>query len=305
MIVRNLSEDWQIAGTAVILGNFDGVHKGHQLLIARAREIVAAKGLQTSVLTFLPHPAKLLLGKDFRLIYTEEEKEAIFAAAGIENYILLPFTEKNKNMAPTEFIEEILLRRLGARAVIAGSDYRFGQKAAGDAGLLMEKLEPLAVRVTILEKLQMQGEDVSSTRLRAAVMQGDLERFEDLTGRRFHLLGRVSTGRQLGRTIGFPTINVIPPAEKLLPPNGVYAAEVIYRGRCYRAVSNVGISPSVPGKPYSVETYIFDFTDTIYGQFVEIRLRRYLRPEMTFASVEELKAQIQRDAAAVKNMSIS
>ena len=95
MIVRNLSEDWQIADTAVILGNFDGVHKGHQLLIARAREIAAAKGLQTSVLTFLPHPAKLLLGKDFRLIYTEEEKETIFAAAGIENYILLPFTEKN------------------------------------------------------------------------------------------------------------------------------------------------------------------------------------------------------------------
>ena len=302
MIVRNLAEDWEIADTAVILGNFDGVHKGHQLLINRAKTIAAAKGLRPAVLTFLPHPAKLLLGKDFRQIYTEVEKEAIFAASGIENYILLPFTEQNKNMAPAAFIEDILLGRLGVKAVIAGSDYRFGQKAAGEAGLLREKLKPLGVEVDILEKLRLRGEDVSSTRLRAAVARGDLTEFKDLTGRDFHLLGQVSAGRQLGRTIGFPTINVIPPAEKLLPPNGVYAAEVIYQAKIYRAISNVGNSPSIAGKPYSVETYIFDFTDTIYGQPVEIRLLRYLRPEMRFASVEELKAQIQKDVAVVKNM---
>lgn len=300
MIIRNLAEHWQIKDTAVILGNFDGVHKGHQLLIDRAKEIAAEKGLQTAVLTFLPHPARLLLGEDFRLIYTEEEKEAIFAASGLANYIVLPFTEKNKNMAPREFIAEILLRRLGAKAVIAGSDYRFGQKAAGDAELLKAALAPLRVRVDILEKLQMQGEDVSSTRLRAAVARGDLPQFEALTGRSFHLLGRVSTGQQLGRTLGFPTINVIPPADKLLPPNGVYAAEVCYQGKCYQAISNVGVSPSIAGKPYAVETHIFDFTETIYGRPVEIRLLHYLRPEIAFASVEELKAQIQKDVAAVR-----
>lgn len=304
MIVRNLSDVWSMTNTAVILGNFDGVHKGHQLLIAKAGELAAAKGLQTAALTFLPHPAKLLLGKDFRLIYTETEKEGIFRESGIENYIVLPFTEENKNMAPAEFIEDILLRRLGVKAVIAGSDYRFGQKAAGDAALLQAKLSPLGVQVEILEKLQMQGQDISSTRLRAAVMRGDLAEFEELTGRRFHLLGQVSTGRQLGRTLGFPTINVIPPAEKLLPPNGVYQTEVIYQGKSYPAISNVGISPSVPNKPYSVETHIFNFTQTIYGQPVEIRWCRYLRPEKTFATVEELKAQIQKDVEEAKKLTI-
>ncbi len=300
MISRNLSDNQTWNNTAVILGNFDGIHRGHQLLLARAKELAAASGLQTAALTFLPHPAKLLSQKDFRLIYTEAEKERLFAHLGLEHYILFPFTEENRNMLPQEFLEEILIKRLGAKAVVVGSDYRFGRRAAGNSAFLLEKLEAAGVKVEVLEKLKAQGEDISSTRLRSAVLAGDLQQFEELTGRSFHVLGRVSHGRQLGRTIGFPTVNILPPEEKLLPPNGVYVSQVLWQDKCYFAVSNLGVSPSIENKPYSIEAHILDFEEMIYGEELEIRFLAYLRPEITFASLEDLKLQIQNDVAAAR-----
>ncbi|RRD94002.1 bifunctional riboflavin kinase/FAD synthetase [Clostridiales bacterium COT073_COT-073] len=300
MIIKDTTENLRLSEIVVILGNFDGIHRGHNLLVEKAKQIGLENGLKTAVLTFAPHPLKVFVGEEFRLIYTEEEKIALFAEIGLDYYILFPFTEEHRNMSPDSFIQDILLDKLGVRAVVVGSDYHFGKKAAGNAAMLKEVLMTKGITVEVMEKLQDHGQDISSTRLRSAIQTGNLKEFEELTGRHFHIRGKVRDGQKLGRTIGFPTANLIPDSDKMLPPNGVYLSEVIYQGQAYRGLSNIGISPSLENRPYSVETFILNFQEKIYGQEIEVRFLEYLRPEISFASLEELKAQITKDVELVK-----
>lgn len=301
MVTKHTAEEWKLSDTVIILGNFDGIHKGHQLLIEKALAYAGQHNLKTAVLTFLPHPSKLFGVKGFRLIYTEAEKELLFEKAGLDYYIIFPFNEESRSMSPEDFMESILRDKLGIRAVVVGSDYRFGKKAAGDVNLLRSTLEPLGIGVIVLDKLQNAEQDISSTRLRNVINEGELNRFEELTGRRFHIMGEVVHGEKLGRQIGFPTANLIPDEDKLLPPNGVYYVKVTWNNQVLYGLSNVGISPSLEGRPYSVETYIFDFEEEIYGQIIEVEFLEFMRPEMHFDSIEKLRLQIEQDVLAIKN----
>lgn len=300
MVIRNTADNWTISNTVVILGNFDGIHNGHQLLVDTSLKIAEEMSLQTAVFTFLPHPSKFFGSQNFRLIYTEEEKQELFESCGLDYYILFPFNEENRNLSPEDFVDKILLKKLGAKAIVVGSDYRFGQKAMGNTETLKELLEPHGVKVKVLDKLQTNGEDISSTKLRKSIEEGDLQLFERLTGRKFHLNGIVISGHQLGRELGFPTANVLPDSEKLLPPNGVYLTNVIYNGNTHIALSNVGISPSLENRPYSVESYILDFNKDIYGEKISVEFVKFLRPEIKFSNVNDLKEQIGRDVALIR-----
>lgn len=301
MITKNTVENWNLTNTVAILGNFDGIHKGHQLLISTAKKYAVQNGLQTAALTFLPHPSKHFGVNNFKLIYTEQEKETLFSQMGMDYYINFPFHEENRSMSPEAFIQDILLGKLGVKAVVIGSDFRFGKKAAGDVSLLKETLGPLGIEVIALDKIRSSGEDISSTRLRTEIAKGNLKEFEQLTGRKFHINGEIIHGKKLGRKIGFPTANILPACDKLLPPNGVYLTEVVWRGKKWQALSNVGISPSLEGRPYAVESYILDFDEDIYGERIDVYFVEYLRPEMQFDSIEELKKQIQKDVFDITN----
>lgn len=295
MIIKNTSENWTLSDMVLVLGNFDGVHLGHQLLIDKAKQIGREKGLKTGVLTLDPHPSKLFIGDKFQLIYTEAEKQELFTAQGLDYYILFPFDEESRNMIPQDFIQDILLDKIGVKAVVVGKDYRFGKKAAGGTDLLKDILAKKGVWVEVVDKLKMSDQDISSTYLRQAIKTGDLDRFTALTGRHFHISGRVENGQKLGRRISFPTTNLLPPKDKILPPNGVYLSEVIIHQKKYKGLSNVGISPSLDNKPYAVETYILDFDQEIYGLNILVSFVKFLRPEIKFSRLEDLKAQIERD----------
>lgn len=301
MITKSTVDNWTLTDTVAILGNFDGIHKGHQLLISTAKEYAAQKGLKTVVLTFLPHPSKHFGVNNFKLVYTEQEKETLFSTLGIDYFVIFPFHEESRSMSPEAFLKGILQDKLGVKAVVVGSDFRFGKKAVGNVELMKEYFSPLGIEVMSLSKMQSSGDDISSTRLRNEVSQGNLDAFEMLTGRKFHITGEIIHGKKLGRKIGFPTANILPSYDKLLPPNGVYLTEIVWRGRKFSALTNVGISPSLEDRPYAVESYILDFEEDIYGEIMDVYFIRYLRPEIQFDSIEELKIQIQKDVSDITN----
>ena len=282
--------------TAVALGKFDGIHRGHQKLI---RELFRDKGEDEKavVFTFQRPPGTFLSGKPGQVLLTKEEKRRHMAELGVDTMIEYPFTEAVCHMEPEAFVEEILVRGLHVKKIAAGPDFGFGYRRRGNAELL-EKLAPrYGYEVKIIEKERAaDGREISSTLIREELAAGNMELVNALLGYPFSVWGKVVHGNHLGRTFGMPTINQIPEKEKLLPPNGVYASVVKLGGRSYQAVTNVGYKPTIAGEyPRGVETYIFGFDKDVYGRTAQVQLLHYQRQERKFPSAEELKAQLARD----------
>ena len=211
--------------------------------------------------------------------------------------IACPFTDEIRNMTARRFVEEILVERLHAKQVVAGVDFRFGYQRSGNVEVLQELSREYGYELTVLEKEQDHGQVISSTLIREKLAQGDMERVNRLLGYPFHVTGEVVHGARLGRTIGMPTINLLPGAGKLLPPNGVYASETEIDGILYPGVTNIGYKPTVSGAHVcGVETYLLDVSGNFYGKTARVRLYSYQRPERKFHSVEELTEQMHRDA---------
>lgn len=291
-----MNENVQLPRTAVVLGNFDGIHKGHCLLIKKAKEIAREEGISTAVFTFQPHPTFVLTNKPpVDLIYDDIEKEYIMDKEGLDYYIILPFSKDVANMSPHQFIEEIILKKLNASVVIIGADYHFGKNRAGNYSMLIEYSKNYDFDVDVIHKLKYLGREVSSTWIREEIKQGNLELANELMGRNFLFRGEVVHGKQLGTKIGFPTANLIPNISKLLPPNGVYLSSIEMDNKTYKAITNIGLKPTVDGESVTVESHILDFNQDIYGKVINVNLQRYLRPEKRFDSIERLKKQISND----------
>ncbi len=287
--------------TAVTLGNFDGLHLGHRSLIRLMKQFAEEEGLKSVVFSFSPHP-KLVFGKDedFALIMSPEEKCFAIEQMGVDAYVEYPFDKEFASMSPEDFANELIFGQMNCKVLVVGENYHFGKNGAGDYALLHRLGEEKGVKVIAVPFVRYQNERVSSSRIRQCLVEKDLEDANCMLTEPYFILGKVAEGKKLGRTIGFPTVNIVAHPLKLFPPNGVYATKTLYRGKYYYGVTNIGKNPTVNGTQKIVETYLFDFNQMIYGETLQIFFYEFLRSEKKFASVEELQQQIAINAEQTK-----
>ncbi len=277
--------------SVVTLGKFDGLHRGHQKLI---REVLRLqdKGLYGIAFTIAPEENPALL--------TPQEKGELFEAFGIDCMMRCPYVPEILGMEPEAFVSEVLVEQMKARYIVVGTDFRFGHRRRGDAALLEELQGKYGFRLIVVEKERHEGREISSTYIREVLSDADMELANCLLGYAYPVTGVVEHGQRLGRRIGMPTINLIPDRRKLLPPKGVYFSEVVSdRFRC-RGVTNIGCKPTVGGEALGVETHLYGVREDLYGESMKVMLKHFRRPEQRFASVDDLKAQMQRDIQAGK-----
>jgi len=279
------------------IGFFDGMHRGHQA-IAKAALSMRRPGWRSGVLTFANHPASFLRpGMEPPMLATPEERIARFAAAGFEECFFLPFDEAMSTLSAQAFLER-LVDGLGTRGVAVGATFRFGHKREGDVARMRAFFESRRVTFSAVENVEEEGERISSTRIRALVADGSMELADALLGNSYELRGRVELGFGRGHDLGFPTANLSVPA-KLLPKDGVYAATARHDGRDHAALVSIGTNPQFDGTKRTIEVWLRDFHETIYGHELAVRDLRYVREQRVFASLDELIAQMQTDLEAV------
>ena len=275
------------------LGKFDGLHRGHKLLMDSVFE-KASGGLATAVFTFDIPPKQSSLHEQ-KVITTNEEKRRLFFERGLDYLIECPFTEEIMHMEAEKFIEE-MVRRLKVKWVIAGTDFRFGHNRRGDYHMLQQYADVYGYRVRVVQKMQYQGRDISSTYIREELLKGNMELANELLGYAYFIQGKITHGNQIGRTIGFPTVNILPPQNKLLPPFGVYVSRIEIEGQCYQGITNIGKKPTIDrDSPAGAETYIYDFHRDVYGKQARVSILAFVRPEMKFDGIDSLRRQLEKD----------
>ncbi|MBA3460597.1 MAG: bifunctional riboflavin kinase/FAD synthetase [Deltaproteobacteria bacterium] len=286
-------------GSAVAIGNFDGVHAGHRALIDRARELARTHGVKSAALTFDPHPIELLSpGTAPPKLTSLERRLELMAAAGLDAVLVEPFTRELASLAPDAFIDRVVLGALGARAIIVGYDFSYGAGRAGSTEALRAHGERAGVEVAIVSAVDVGGEVVSSTRIRRALDAGDVVRAEQLLGRRWDVDGVVVHGAKRGRAIGVPTANISPASDLPVAP-GIYAVTLsVEGGPELPAVASLGTNPTfVEGGRLVLEVHVLDWEGDLYDRRVRTTFVAWLRPEQKFDSVDSLIAQIRRDIA--------
>lgn len=285
---------------AITLGKFDGLHRGHQKLFRKVIEL-KEEGCRSCVFTFAAPPSLLLTGENIQRINTNPERKNFFERFGLDCMIEASFQELC-GMEPEEFVREILVKRLKAAYIAVGDDFHFGFRRSGDVKLLSRLEDELGYRLLIFKKEQYDSKPISSSYVRAELEKGNMELANYLLGYDYTILGEVLHGNKIGRTLGLPTINMIPPKEKLLPPSGVYISRTRIDGRCYQGVTNIGRKPTIEGdSPMGVETHLFDCQKDLYGLEAEVMLLHYMRPEIKFKSLEELQHRMSQDVEFGKN----
>ena len=280
--------------SSVTLGKFDGLHRGHQKLINLIRREQGEKN-RSVIFTFDVSPRSYILHSPPKYLLTYEERRELAENLGVDILAECPFTEALMHMEPEDFVKEYLAERLHARYLAVGPDFRFGYQRRGTPELLKELGRIYGFRTEIVEKEKYKGRDISSTFVREELEKGHIEEVNQLLGYTYFTKDEIVHGRQLGRTIGIPTANLIPPVIKKLPPNGVYITESLIQGKTYQGITNIGYKPTVKENFLGVETYLFSCNADLYGQEAEVRFYRYLRPEIKFSSLEELKCQMLKD----------
>lgn len=295
--MKYISEDtdFKLKNTAVTLGKFDGLHRGHRLLID---EVLSLKGQgYTSVMfTFLYHPYNLLSDNEIKLIFTEEEKRARLETLGMDVLISYPFTNDTKNIQPEDFIKDILVNKLDVKVIVVGNDFRFGKNRRGDVDMLKAMESVYGYKVIAFEKKRWKDTVISSSTIREELASGNMEDVNEMLGLPYYIHGKVLHGRKIGRTLGMPTTNLTPTAYKLLPPCGVYASRTIIDGISYPGMTNIGYKPTVGAEKFKgVETYIYDFDGDLYGREIDVELLTFNRPELKFDNLEELKLKMEED----------
>ena len=284
----------------VAIGFFDGFHRGHRAIVRTALRLRRA-GERTAVLTFREHPAAFLRpGTEPPLIATLEERINAFARAGIDETFVLAFDASVASLTPEQFLDDTLIARIGARAMVTGETFRFGHKRAGDVAFAQAHWRALERDVVPVPNEIDDGARISSTRIRAAIAAADLETADRLLGAPYTVRGRVTFGAGRGHDLGYPTANIAVAATKLLPPDGVYRITGRHDGRDYLGLVSIGTNPTFDGTARVVEAWLLDFNGALYGEELSLRNFRFVRAQQRFGSVDELIAQMQADAATVK-----
>lgn len=297
---RAMPPQWKDA--AVALGNFDGVHRGHQMLIQRTAEQARAGKAPVVALTFEPHPRRFFVPDTapFRLTLPPA-KLRLLEQHGVQAVLAQRFDQAFADLSPDAFVEDVLLKGLAARHVVCGYDFTFGARRGGNVEMLREKGRDRGFGVTVLDPVMREGEIYSSTRIREALRAGWVSEAAGLLGHAWEIEGTVELGDQRGRTIGFPTANVAL-GEHLRPRFGVYAVRALVDGAWRNAVANLGRRPTFGKLQENFEVHVFDFSADLYGKVLRVALIEFIRPEMKFAGLDQLKAQIAADGAAARRL---
>ena len=276
---------YHLKNSAVCIGKFDGLHRGHQSLI---EEISHFSGCNKVLFTFAFPGVPYIL--------SPEEKRTKAEKLGIDTYVECPFDEALKEMTPKEFFEEILVRQCDAGVICVGDDFHFGKDRAGNVDILQNLAKEAGITCIVVKKKKMYDEIISSTRIREALAKGDLSLANELLGMPYMVQGEVVHGNEIGRTLDMPTANQIPDARKILPPFGVYASKVSFEGKQYYGVTNLGVKPTIPGEnQVGAETCLLHFKGNLYGKNLQVELCRFLRGERKFAGLEQLMHQMEAD----------
>lgn len=293
----------KIRKSAVALGKFDGVHLGHQAII---RELKKKKDgdTKTVIITFSVSPEAVLSHKNLKYIMTDGEKQEYFEKSGIDYLIDLKLDTDFLRMEAEEFVRTCLVEKLGVKKVVCGRDFRFGRDRKGDVDFLRNAGKKYDFETEIVEHVVIENTEISSTKIRAEILKGNLEQANAMLGHKYSVTGIVQHGNELGRKINFPTVNILPPYDKILPPNGVYMSECLLKGKSLKGITNIGVKPTVGSQRIGIETNIFDYSGDLYGETVTIEFLKFLRPERKFASMLELQSQIEKDIIMAKSYDI-
>jgi riboflavin kinase/FMN adenylyltransferase len=285
----------------VTSGTFDGVHVGHQTILNRLKEVAAAHGGETVLITYWPHPRTILKPEEppVKLLTTFEEKAQLLKAQGIHHLLRIPFTQEFSKLSSSAFIQEILVKRLGTRKLVIGYDHRFGKNREGSFEQLKQNAPSYGFDVEEIPRQEIDHVTVSSSKIRKALSEGDLPTATHLLARPYGLTGRVVPGDKLGRMLGFPTANLDPEsALKLVPREGIYAVRVRFHDQTFGGMLYIGTRPTVDGKRVVIEVNIFDFDQEIYGELLTVEFLELIRFDARFRDLEELKAQLFQDREA-------
>lgn len=298
MKVYYSTDDLPVFSKAVVtIGTFDGVHLGHQQILEQLKQEAVRIGGETVIITFHPHPRKVVAtNQPIYLINTIEEKIALLDKKGIDHLVVVPFTAEFSQQRPEDYIEQFLVKKFRPHTIIIGYDHRFGQGRKGDYKLLEAFSPQFGYTLLEISARVINENTVSSTLIRDAVLKGDISAANSLLGYDFFFEGLVVDGKKLGRSLGYPTANLqIENEEKLVPGNGIYVVEVELEGKMYGGMMSIGVRPTIGITERTIEVNIFDFDKDIYGRRLRVYVKKYLREEMKFKDLEELKEQLAED----------
>ncbi len=291
--------------TVITIGAFDGIHLGHKALFQEALKISQSLNLEAMVVTFDPHPRRVIQPHlSFKLLTTLEEKLELIEREGFEKIALIPFTRALAELSPDLFVEKYLVDYLRARYVVVGFNFRFGRNRSGDTELLKKLGEKYQFQVKIVPPVIIDENRVSSSLIRDLISKGEVDRASLFLGRPYFLTGKVIRGKGRGKLLGFPTANLSVPEEKLIPARGVYAVFAYLEGKKYKGALNIGFNPTFEERELSIEVHLLNFhsTQDIYEKNIRIEFIKYIRGEKKFTSVEELKSQIERDCQLIEKI---
>lgn len=297
-VYHGITDFEPIKNAIVTSGTFDGVHLGHQKILARLREITTANAGESVVITFWPHPRTVVSSdsSNLKLLSTIDEKIELLAKNGVQHLLIIPFTRQFSELSSEDFIQQILIDAIGTKKLVIGYDHRFGRDREGGFEYLQANSLRYGFGIEEIPRQDVDAMGVSSSKIRLALLEGNLQTATSLLGRAYSLSGTVVKGKQLGRTIGYPTANILPEESyKLVPANGVYAVRVVHRHEVFGGMLNIGTRPTVDGTLRTIEANIFDFERDIYGEHLTVEFVSYIRSEQKFSGLDSLKAQLALD----------
>jgi len=304
-IYHHIDEFTRLNNAIVTIGTFDGVHLGHRKIISGIKELAGNTGGETVLLTFFPHPRMILHPEDesIKLINTINEKAGLLEELGIDHLIITPFSRDFSNQSAEEYIRDVLVNKIGTKKIVIGYDHRFGKDRLGGLSDLLHLSPVYGFDVVEIPEQDIDEVAISSTRIRSALLKGDIELANTCLGYPFFITGRVVRGDQIGRQLGYPTANiVIPETYKLIPSDGIFAAKVKIDGVKYGGMAYIGTRPTINGIRRNIEVNIFDFDKEIYNQQVSMEFHNFVRGDMKFDSLDELIAQIAKDKVEVEKL---
>ena len=302
-VITKIDDDTFLKHTGVGLGNFDGLHIGHMALINTLISECKLHDLHSLVYTFTKHPGTMLRKTLInQLITTNEQKTKLLELTALDTLYYKEFDEAFSRLTPAEFVKEVLVDTLKIRLAVVGFNYRFGYMGKGDVEYLKKSGEKYGFKVIVVPPVKVKTEIVSSTLIREYIKKGKMERVFQLLGRHFSLYGTVIAGRRVGRTLGFPTANIMAHPKMVVPANGVYITKTKYGDKWINSITNVGIAPTLrEGSAFSIETHMLDYDEDIYGKDIEVCFIHKLRDEKKYESIEALKKQVADDIKKTKS----
>jgi riboflavin kinase/FMN adenylyltransferase len=304
-VFSELDQLTEIKSPVVTIGTFDGVHMGHQKIIERLKEEAEKIGGESVLFTFYPHPRMVLFpdSHGIKLIQTQVQKVEKLRRTGLQNVVIHPFTMEFSRLSATEFVRDFLVNTLHVKKLVIGYDHQFGKNREGGIQFLKDVCEMYGFEVIEIPAQEIDEVNISSTKIRNALLEGNLELANSYLGEAFEIDGTVVQGDQIGSKLGYPTANIAVDSElKLIPGNGVYSVEVLLADKTYKGVMNIGVRPTIDKtEDCRIEVHILDFTENIYGKNITVRLLRHLREEKVFKDLDSLKHQIELDEKATRD----